>query len=102
MASDSSSEIGPRCEAAVRFFVALCVLCISMAVVVAREADCRSTATGDLEMISFQSRVFHNTRMLRVLLPPDYRRMKTRIYPVLYLNDGQNLFDVCTSIFSHE
>lgn len=38
--------------------------------------------------------------MLRVWLPPDYKLLRTRRYPVLYLNDGQNLFDACTSIFN--
>jgi predicted alpha/beta superfamily hydrolase len=59
------------------------------------------TATGDLEIRDFKSIVFHNTRKLRILLPQGYRAEKnaqTR-YAVLYLNDGQNLFDVCTAIF---
>lgn len=58
------------------------------------------SVVGDLELRSFTSRVFHNTRMLRVWLPPEYKHLRTRHYPVLYLNDGQNLFDACTSIFN--
>jgi predicted alpha/beta superfamily hydrolase len=59
------------------------------------------TATGDLEIRDFKSKVFLNTRKLRVLLPAGYREMKNarRTYPVLYLNDGQDLFDVCTAVF---
>jgi predicted alpha/beta superfamily hydrolase len=55
--------------------------------------------TGDLRLHDFTSRVFGNTRKLRVLLPPDYDAPanRTRRYPVLYLNDGQNLFDPTTS-----
>ena len=40
--------------------------------------------------------------MIRVLLPPDYDKpdKRKKRYPVLYLNDGQNLFDVSTSVFN--
>jgi predicted alpha/beta superfamily hydrolase len=42
--------------------------------------------------------------MLRVWLPPGYHSPEqvNRRYPVLYLNDGQNLFDACTSVFDHQ
>jgi enterochelin esterase-like enzyme len=73
-----------------------------LAVAATQETDCISTASGDLETVPFQSKVFGNTRMLRVLLPPGYRIQGSRQYPVLYLNDGQNLFDVCTSTFNRE
>jgi len=58
-----------------------------------------SAATGDLRLHEFQSRVFRNTRFLRVWLPPDYDDAENsgRHYPVLYLNDGQNLFEAATS-----
>lgn len=51
---------------------------------------------------TLQSKVFNNTRSIRVLLPPDYDLPANhkRRYPVLYLNDGQNLFDVSTSVFN--
>lgn len=58
-----------------------------------------SSVTGDLRLHDFSSRVFRNRRQLRVWLPPDYdlpENAATR-YPVLYLNDGQNLFDAATS-----
>ena len=53
------------------------------------------SATGDLRLHEFRSRTFHNTRFLRVWLPPDYDdpQYAARRYPVLYLNDGQNLFE---------
>jgi predicted alpha/beta superfamily hydrolase len=65
----------------------------------ATPAQC--TATGDLEIREFKSAIFRNTRKLRVLLPAGYREGKNAStkYPVLYLNDGQNLFDVCAAIF---
>src|ERR1700749_662599 len=57
------------------------------------------SATGDLRLHEFRSRVFHNTRFLRVWLPPEYDDPENaaRRYPVLYLNDGQNLFESATS-----
>jgi len=56
-------------------------------------------ATGDLRLHEFQSRVFRNTRFLRVWLPPNYDDAENsgRRYPVLYLNDGQNLFEAASS-----
>lgn len=56
-------------------------------------------ATGDLRLHEFHSRIFHNTRFLRVWLPPGYDDPQNagRRYPVLYLNDGQNLFESATS-----
>jgi predicted alpha/beta superfamily hydrolase len=55
--------------------------------------------TGDLRLHEFHSRVFRNTRMLRVWLPPRYDEPgnASRTYSVLYLNDGQNLFDRATA-----
>jgi enterochelin esterase-like enzyme len=57
------------------------------------------SATGDLRLHQFRSRVFRNTRFLRVWLPPGYDDAENagRRYPVLYLNDGQNLFEPSTS-----
>jgi len=57
------------------------------------------SATGDLRLHEFRSRIFRNTRFLRVWLPPGYDDSENagRRYPVLYLNDGQNLFEASTS-----
>lgn len=57
------------------------------------------SVTGDLRLHEFRSRVFHNTRFLRVWLPPGYDDSANagRRYPVFYLNDGQNLFEAGTS-----
>jgi enterochelin esterase-like enzyme len=53
------------------------------------------SATGDLRLHQFRSRTFRNTRFVRVWLPPGYDDAENagRHYPVLYLNDGQNLFE---------
>ena len=56
-------------------------------------------ATGDLRLHEFRSRVFKNTRFLRVWLPAGYDDPQNagRRYPVFYLNDGQNLFESSTA-----
>ena len=45
----------------------------------------------------FRSRFLRNERDLVVYLPPGYREQPQRRFPVLYLHDGQNLFDGATS-----
>ena len=62
----------------------------------------KSSVVGDLRLHQLRSEVFGNTRMIRVLLPRGYdeRVNRHRRYPVLYLNDGQNLFDAATSVFN--
>ena len=53
---------------------------------------------GDLRLHEVRSRIFRNKRMLRVWLPPGYGDPgNAQRYPVLYLNDGQNLFDQATA-----
>jgi enterochelin esterase-like enzyme len=60
---------------------------------------CKSTVTGTLEIISLQSKIYGNERSLRVWLPPSYSNpdASAKRYPVLYLFDGQQMFDRCTS-----
>jgi predicted alpha/beta superfamily hydrolase len=60
-----------------------------------------SAVVGDLRLDELTSDVFHNKRFLRVLLPDGYDapENRTRRYPVLYMADGQNLFDPATSVF---
>lgn len=57
------------------------------------------SVTGELRVHEFTSKIFRNTRMLRVWVPPRYDAPEnaTRHYPVFYLNDGQNLFDRATA-----
>jgi predicted alpha/beta superfamily hydrolase len=45
----------------------------------------------------FPSRFLRNQRDLIVYLPPGYDAQPQRTFPVLYLHDGQNLFDGATS-----
>ncbi len=45
----------------------------------------------------FYSRFLKNQRDLVIYLPPGYNEQPQRHFPVLYLHDGQNLFDAATS-----
>ena len=58
---------------------------------------------GELEIITINSKVFRNIRNLRVWLPANYFAPvnRNKHYPVLYMQDGQNLFDEATA-FHHE
>ncbi len=58
----------------------------------------RHTLTGNIQRHeNFRSRVLGNEREILVYLPPGYRRSTTHRYPVLYLQDGQNVFDAATA-----
>jgi predicted alpha/beta superfamily hydrolase len=49
---------------------------------------------GRLERIEdFESKILDNSRHITVYLPPGYDEKDDRRYPVLYMQDGQNLFD---------
>ncbi|HEX7191205.1 MAG TPA: alpha/beta hydrolase-fold protein [Thermoanaerobaculia bacterium] len=49
---------------------------------------------GRLEVIpSFASAILANERQVTVYVPPGYDEHPDRRYPVLYMQDGQNLFD---------
>ena len=62
------------------------------------------TVLGEMEIITINSKVFKNIRNLRVWLPANYFSApvnRNKHYPVLYMQDGQNLFDEATA-FNHE
>ena len=50
----------------------------------------------------FKSKALSNERTLWVWLPPDYETNKEQRYPVLYMHDGQNLFDAATAFIGIE
>ena len=55
------------------------------------------TVSGDLRLVEgFAMPQLATTRTLRILLPPGYETSGRR-YPVLYMHDAQNLFDVATA-----
>lgn len=56
------------------------------------------TVTGEIRThTSFHSQILNNDRDVLVYLPPGYEAAKRKRYSVLYLHDGQNLFDGATS-----
>ena len=53
--------------------------------------------TGDIRMHkNFHSQFLPTDRDVIVYLPPDYDQDTTNRYPVLYLQDGENAFDIAT------
>jgi predicted alpha/beta superfamily hydrolase len=59
--------------------------------------------TGDIRRHDgFHSDILDNDRTLLVYLPPGYDDQPGRRFPVLYMHDGQNLFDASTSFAGHE
>ncbi|MDU0371534.1 alpha/beta hydrolase-fold protein [Hymenobacter sp. ZK17L-C2] len=66
--------------------------------------SCQSTALQpNVQVLSatFQVPQLNRTRRVWVYLPNDYGTAAAKRYPVLYMHDGQNVFDACTS-FSGE
>src|SRR6266403_1193540 len=58
----------------------------------------KHTLTGNIRRHrAFPSRILGNRRDILVYLPRGYGRLSRRRYPVLYLQDGQNVFDAATS-----
>ncbi len=58
----------------------------------------KHTLTGNIKRHrAFPSKILGNRRDVLVYLPRDYRRFSQQRYPVLYLQDGQNVFDAATS-----
>ena len=56
------------------------------------------TLTGNIQQHpQFESRILRNRRDILVYLPRGYGRLVRQHYPVLYLHDGQNVFDAATS-----
>lgn len=81
----------------------LSAACVAQAQTAATATACKSTVVGDLHVHTLKSAIFGNERKVRVLLPAGYGddANKDRRYPVLYMLDGQNVFDACLSEVSH-
>ena len=77
--------------------LALIFIHVSLCYSVARAQD-GHTLTGEFRTHrNFHSRHLKSDRDVLVYLPPGYNADNRRRYPVLYLHDGQNLFDGATS-----
>ncbi len=62
-----------------------------------------SSLTGNIQRIRrFSSQILGNERDLIIYLPEAYDDEPDRRFPVLYMHDGQNLFDRATSAFGIE
>ena len=59
-------------------------------------------ARAATQIITLKSKVFDNERSLRILLPEGYDREREEPYPVLYMNDGQNLYSAEDSMTGQE
>ena len=58
----------------------------------------KHTLTGNIKRHrAFPSIILGNRRDVLVYLPPGYSRFSRKRYPVLYLHDGQNVFDAATA-----
>lgn len=57
-----------------------------------------STATANVRVLAqpFMLQGLNRSRHVRLYLPPDYANSNKR-YPVLYMHDGQNVFDAATA-----
>lgn len=79
---------------AFRLIIASLLLAISSIALAAEVA-------GQLNILDLESKVFGNTRKIRVWLPYDDSESHHQDvrYPVLYLNDGQDIFDANESTY---
>ncbi len=67
-----------------------------------KSAGIKNTYTGNIKAIKdFYSPELNNKRDVIIYLPPDYESSDNR-YPVLYMHDGQNLFNASTSFIGVE
>lgn len=77
--------------------VACSIFLLFPALLIGQAPACKSTVTGDLKIEPFTSKTFGTTGFVSVWLPPGYASPANamRRYPVLYMLDGQILFDDC-------
>jgi predicted alpha/beta superfamily hydrolase len=90
--ADAGGAAGPRNEASVQ----------GVRLLPAAAAP-RPPRHGTLQLVEkFRSPQLGNERTLRIYLPPSYGSDTKRRYPVLYMHDGQNLFDPKTASYGTE
>src|ERR1700730_13815915 len=86
------------------FAASACIALCAASAASQTDGPCSSTVVGNLQKRTFTSTTFGDTQTLRIWLPAGYNDPANaqRHYPVLYMLDGEKLFDVCTSSFHHE
>ncbi len=78
-----------------RIWISISAALILCGVAVAQQPH---TLTGDIRVHkNFHSKILDNDRDVLVYLPPGYHAARGTRYSVLYMHDGQNLFDGATS-----
>jgi len=76
------------------FFVFCLLICLVSSGCIPEE----NTIVGNVTIIEdFNIPELGRTRDIWIYVPPDYQNSTSKHYPVLYMHDGQNLFDVITS-----
>ncbi|PCJ20420.1 MAG: esterase [Candidatus Cloacimonadota bacterium] len=61
------------------------------------------TRVGHFDFLrKFESKLLKNHRNIIIYLPPSYKKNSRKTYPVLYMNDGNNLFDANTAFMGRE
>ncbi|RPJ53288.1 MAG: hypothetical protein EHM24_33090, partial [Acidobacteria bacterium] len=77
-----------------RALAVVCLCCTGAAQPAVAQTTPATSAKPDVRTLTLASKVFENTRTIRVYLPPGYDSSQaagTR-YPVLYMNDGFAVF----------
>ena len=83
----------------VRGFCVACLVALSASGVAAASEERASTALANVHVLPpLAMPGLDRERRLRVYLPPGYETSRKH-YPVLYMHDGQNLFDAATAPF---
>lgn len=77
---------------------AIALSALSVAACAPRNATRASTAQPNVQVLAEQFTIpaLQRERTIRLYLPPSYATQPNKRYPVLYLHDGQNLFDDAT------
>lgn len=69
----------------------------------ATKSGASTSRSGDIRLHEkFHSKVLGNDRTVIVYVPPGYEKAAGARYPVLYMHDGQNVFDAGTSFMGVE
>ncbi|WP_340680449.1 alpha/beta hydrolase-fold protein [Paraglaciecola sp.] len=81
----------------------MCALAMALLVLIGcsdanKDSSRASTASSNVSVLPFEFMLdgLDRQRTIRLYLPPDYAN-STQSYPVLYMHDGQNVFDDATS-----
>lgn len=89
----------------VMLFFWVLILCgsVGAAALAQQEQALKSTRVGEyIDIPNLRSKILGNARNITILLPPSYRLKPTQRFPVLYAQDGQNLFDARSAFLGRE